>query len=365
MPDTVRVPLGDRSYDVVVGSSLLGNCAESIGEVLGKPRLFVLFDEAVALPWAQQVMDSLSTAGFAFDHVSVPSGEKSKSVAEISRLWEMMAQRAFTRDTTLVAVGGGVIGDLGGFLAGSYLRGIPFVQIPTTLLAMVDSSVGGKTGINLQAGKNLVGAFWQPALVLADIDTLSTLPIEEFRSGMAEVIKYGVIRDPDLFSWLEQLGPNPAAADLTRIVHRSVQIKAEVVSGDERETTGLRAILNFGHTLGHAIEAEGAYSAFRHGEAIAIGMVAASLLALKRETGWSSDDHSRLEKLLKQSELPTSLPKGYSARRLIDRTRVDKKAVSGQVRYILPTSLGSVKFVKGVDENAVLSVLHEIGAAPE
>ena len=363
MTATVHVPLGDRAYDVIVGCGLLGDAAGFIRERMTASRYLVVYDEAVADTWTKRVEQSLATASLHFDSVSVPSGEKSKCASQLDRLWEFMAGRAYTRDTALIVVGGGVLGDLGGYLAASFLRGIPFVQVPTTLLAMVDSSVGGKTGINLAAGKNLVGAFWQPSLVVADIESLSTLPIEELRSGMAEVIKYGVIRDAELFGWLEQRPSELSREDLAHIVKRSVEIKAEVVANDERETTGLRAILSFGHTLGHAIEAEGDYSAYRHGEAIAIGMVAASLIAVGMKfEDWTDVEHERPVALLRKNGLPTRLTATASIQKLVDRTRVDKKAVSGSVRYVLPTRMGHVKLVKGVDDRLVVSALEQIGA---
>jgi 3-dehydroquinate synthase len=351
--------MGDRSYDVHVGSGLLLTAGALIRKVLGPRRLFIIQDERVVNPWGDKLAASLKAEGFSFEAASVPSGETSKSVGQLERLWEQMAGLAFTRDTAIVALGGGVVGDLAGFLAASFLRGIPFVQIPTTLLAMVDSSVGGKTGINLAAGKNLVGAFWQPALVLADTDTLSTLPDAEFRSGMAEVIKYGVIRDAALFAWIEQSGADFSPSGVAEIVRRSVEIKAEVVEGDEREISGLRAILNFGHTLGHAIEAEGGYSTFRHGEAIAIGMVAA-FLALAQDCGWTQEDHNRLVGLLEKNHLPTKLSSRYSHERLLERTRVDKKAVSGEVRYVLPTRIGHVEVVKSVTDKNVRWALEQV-----
>ncbi len=360
MTQIVQVPLGDRAYAVHVGSGLLPHAGTLVRQTIGDRRLFLVYDESVAQPWAASLTQTLKSGGFSIEAASVPSGEASKCVAQLERLWEQMARLAFTRDTAIIALGGGVVGDLAGFLAASFLRGIPFIQIPTTLLAMVDSSVGGKTGINLAAGKNLVGAFWQPALVIADTDTLSTLPEAELRSGMAEVIKYGVIRDPALFAWIEQLGSDIPQTDLAEIVRRSVEIKAEVVASDERETSGLRAILNFGHTLGHAIEAEGGYSTFRHGEAIAIGMAAASLLALVQDDGWTQTDHKRLVDLLAKTGLPTRLPVPYSQERLIERTRVDKKAVSGQVRYVLPTRIGHAEVVKKVSDDSVRWALEQI-----
>lgn len=297
----------------------------------------------------------------------VPMGEQSKSAEAVAAMWNALAEADFTRDSAIVALGGGVVGDLAGFAAATFLRGIAFVQIPTTLLAMVDSSVGGKTGINLSAGKNLVGSFWQPRLVLADLDCLRTLPDGERHSGMAEVIKYGVIRDAQLFAFLEEhvehLFEAGEAVHLRAVVRRSVEIKAEVVTADERED-GLRRILNFGHTIGHAIEAEGGYGALRHGEAVGIGMVAASLLTLRRGQSpeWTDAEHARLVRLVELAQLPVRVPAGMTAAALLDRTRVDKKARNGQVRYILPVRLGEVEVVRDVTDEMVLGVLRELGA---
>lgn len=367
MNATIRVSLGERSYEVSVGAGQLATLpvAMKAGGLQG--RVFVVADANVLDPWARPAVERLKADGFDVALATVPAGETSKSADQLAQLWNAMAQQAYNRDAILVAIGGGVVGDLAGFVAGSYLRGLRWVQVPTTLLAMVDSSVGGKTGINLAAGKNLVGAFWQPNLVVADIDCLSTLPTAETRSGLAEVIKYGVIRDPALFTELEgTIGDLIALKDkaaLVRVIKRSVEIKAQVVAGDERETSGLRAILNFGHTLGHAVEAEAGYSNLKHGEAVAIGMVAASLVALRRDTGWSRADHDRLEALVARAALPRRVPAGMTVASLIGRTRVDKKAAGGRVRYILPTRLGDVTMVNDVSDDTVREVLLELGAS--
>ena len=367
MNQTVTIDLGDRSYHIYIGRGLVGECGAAVREVISGGKLLLAYDEAVAAI-AKHIEDSLAVAGFTVVPAPIPSGEQSKCTEQLDALWNRMAEADFTRDCGLVAVGGGVVGDLAGFAAASFLRGIPFVQVPTSLLAMVDSSVGGKTGINLAAGKNLVGAFWQPRLVLVDLECLHTLPVAERNSGLAEVIKYGVIRDADFFAFLEKnltLLFNPAEDErLATAVRRSVQIKADVVRADEREG-GLRRILNFGHTIGHAVEAEGGYSALRHGEAIAIGMVAASLLTLKRNVpGWTKIEHERLSRLIGMAHLPVHMPESMSAQALLDRTRVDKKAAGGRVRYVLPTRLGHVETVSDVTDEMVLEVCRELGAAP-
>ncbi|MDX1973502.1 MAG: 3-dehydroquinate synthase [Candidatus Sumerlaeia bacterium] len=366
MPSQVFVDLGERAYTVHVGSGLLHTSNELLRAAMPGKKCLIITDDLVAPHWAAPVQSRLREMGYECDTVIIPHGETSKSAEMLARLWNELAERNFTRDSAVVALGGGVIGDLVGFVAASFLRGIRFVQIPTTLLAMVDSSVGGKTGINLPRGKNLVGAFWQPTLVLADLDTLKTLPDQQIRAGMAEVVKYGVIYDAEFFRWLEENAGdvlNPEAIGIREhIVRRSVEIKADVVTQDERED-GLRRILNFGHTIGHAIEAVGHYEHFFHGEAISIGMVAASLLTLRRgKSSWNQDNHQRLVHLLERLELPVRIPGIYGAADLLDRTKVDKKALRGTVRYVLPTRLGEIETVTDITDEMVLGVLTELGA---
>lgn len=364
--ERVRVDLGERSYDILIGNRLLDSVGTLLTEVVPGAKLLLLSDRAVETPWAKIIKKSLAETDFDVKLEPVPNGESSKSVEMIAHLWDRLAEENFSRDSAVVALGGGVIGDLGGFLAASFLRGIPYIQVPTTLLAMVDSSVGGKTGINLSRGKNLVGSFWQPRMVIADLDCLGTLPEEERTSGLAEVIKYGVIRDAEFFAFLEENIANlfhGAEADkLRHVIQRSIEIKAEVVTSDEREG-GLRRILNFGHTLGHAIEAEADYGGLRHGECVAIGMIAASMITLRRKTqGWSEKEHGRLHNLIERAGLPSRIPDGMDAEALVDRTRVDKKVRKGQVRYILPTRIGNVEAVRDVTEQDALAVLRDLGA---
>ena len=363
----VRVDLGKRSYEIIIGRRLFDTAGDFLREVVGGNQVLVVCDEAVESPWGKLLAKTLAASGFDVGVVTLPSGEKTKGVEHAAQLWEMLADGAFARDSAMVALGGGVAGDLTGFAAATYLRGIPFIQVPTTLLAMVDSSVGGKTGVNLPQGKNLVGSFWQPAMVLADLDCLKTLPEAERISGMAEVIKYGVIYDEAFFSFLEEnldtIFRPGFDGQLVQVVKRSVEIKAEVVTADERET-GLRAILNFGHTLGHAIEAVTHYGQLRHGEAIAIGMVAASLISLRRDamTLWTEAEHTRLVKLLERTGLPTRVPEGLSAEQLIERTQMDKKVQKGRIRYVLPVRMGGVEIVRDVEPEEVAAALAELGA---
>ena len=302
----VKVELGERSYEILIGASL-----EKLGEEMGKLRIgtkvAVVTNPTVNRLYGKTVLASLKAAGFTSMPVEIPDGEQYKSLDWANAVFTALLINTFDRRSPLVALGGGVIGDLAGFAASSYMRGVPFVQVPTTLLAMVDSSVGGKTGVNHPMGKNMIGAFYQPRLVLMDLDALKTLPKEELLSGMAEVIKYGVIWDRELFDFLEKNREkilNLEEGPLGHIIRRSCEIKADVVSKDERED-GLRAILNFGHTVGHAVETLSDYTG-RHGEAVAIGMVYASKLA--HRTGLcDARVPERIETLINAYGLPTSL----------------------------------------------------------
>ncbi len=349
---TVKVSLGDRSYDIEIGLSLDQVGARLKGLGFGQ-KMAVVTNPTVKKLHGQRAVDSLKAAGFLVMSIEVPDGEQYKNLDWANAIYTALLINSFDRKSALVALGGGVVGDLTGFAAATFMRGIPFVQVPTTLLAMVDSSVGGKTGVNHPMGKNMIGAFYQPKRVLMDLDVLKTLPREEFLSGMAEVIKYGVIRDAALFDYLEKnrdriLTLDPEA--LSHIIRRSCEIKAEVVSQDEREG-GLRAILNFGHTVGHAIETAENYTV-RHGEAIAIGMVYASRLA--RRTGLCHAElPERVEQLIESYGLPTDisvLSRRPGVTELMDTMQVDKKAEGGKVKFVLPKKLGEVVITKEWDE---------------
>lgn len=342
----VQVPLGNRSYIIKVGSGLLPRLgAECAALKLGQ-RCAVITDSKVGRHYAQAVMKSLAASGFEPALVTVPAGEKSKSIAVVEECYDQLAAHWLERKSFIVALGGGVVGDLAGFVAATYLRGIPFVQVPTTLLAQVDSSVGGKTGVNLKSGKNLVGAFYQPRLVLCDLDVFKTLPRREYVSGLAEVIKYGIIYDAILFAQLERNLPRLLQRDpatLTSIVARCCEIKAEVVGYDETES-GLRAILNFGHTIGHAIENSSGYGKFLHGEAISIGQVAAAKLS-HSILGLPSGDVERIEKLFVQAGLPVKIKlNGAQRPKLFSAMKLDKKVSNGEIKFVLAHKIGKVKF---------------------
>lgn len=349
-PQLVRVALGQRSYEIEIGRGNLATCGQFIAQRVPSHHAVVIADAQVSKTHAGQVSRSLQAAGFRVDELTVPPGEASKCVAQLQRLWEDLLTLRTDRKSVVVAVGGGVVGDLAGFVAASFGRGLAFVQIPTTLLAHVDSSVGGKVGINLPQAKNMVGAFWQPAAVVIDSDVLSTLPDREYRSGLAEVVKYGVILDPDFFSYLEQhidqLNHRDPAA-LQTIIARSCRLKADVVEQDEREETGLRAVLNYGHTFCHAIETVTGYGTYLHGEAVAIGMLCASRLAEKLGRIDSSVTR-RQHALLAALGLPVSVA-GLDLEQLMAAMQRDKKVEHGRLRFVLPSRLGHVELVGDID----------------
>jgi 3-dehydroquinate synthase len=345
--ERLRVSLGARSYDIVIGGGILACAGEQLAPLkLGK-RGVILCDSNTEKRFAQPLKAALPGT----EILSVPAGETSKSMQQTAALLEKLTGLGLDRKSFVIAVGGGVVGDLAGFVAAIYLRGIPFVQVPTTLLAQVDSSVGGKVGVNLPQGKNLVGAFYQPRLVLADLDTLKTLPERELKAGLAEVIKYGAIRDADFFKELEQGLPVG-----TRMVRRCCEIKAEVVGADETETTGVRAILNFGHTVGHALEAVSEYGRWLHGEAIAIGMCVAAELSVKR-AGLSAADAARIRALVAKTGLPVTLDKTIKLADLLPAMRLDKKAEAGKLRFVLLKRLGEAFVSDAVTESDVEEAL--------
>ena len=365
----VRVNLGDRSYDIAIGSGLSGELEESLprwlelhGYRVGEqPMALLVTDQNVRSPHGEAIAAQLDEAGWHVRMVTVHPGETTKSLEATADLYNHLVDMPADRSTVVIAVGGGVIGDLAGFAAATYNRGIPFVQVPTTLLAMVDSSVGGKVGINHPRGKNLIGAFHQPLGVLIDTDYLTTLPDREFRAGLAEVVKYGVILDSAFFHFLEQHAAEIVARDpaaLRRIVASSCELKAAVVSQDEYERTGLRAVLNYGHTFGHAFEALAGYGELLHGEAVAIGMQYAARLAVKLDR-IPQGIVDRQEQLLVTLGLPVSLPETHrwSADEVLAAMRLDKKALGGKLRFVLPTRLGHVELVPGIDEAIVRQVL--------
>jgi len=355
----VQVPLGNRSYAIKVGDGLLSRLGAECAQFKLGQRCAVITDSNVGKKFAKAALKSLSASGFEPVLITVPAGEKSKRIAVVEKCYDQLAAHRLERKSFIVALGGGVVGDLAGFVAATYLRGIPFVQVPTTLLAQVDSSVGGKTGVNLKAGKNLVGAFYQPQLVLCDLDTLKTLPKREYISGLAEVIKYGVIYDAILFARLERNLPKLLqrdAATLAAVIARCCEIKADVVGQDETES-GLRAILNFGHTIGHAIENSSGYGKFLHGEAIAIGQIAAARLSQKI-LGLPSGDVARIEKLFARAGLPVKIKLNLVQRKkLFAAMKLDKKVSGGEIKFVLARKIGVVEFGQKVPLELIESAL--------
>lgn len=361
---TVRVSLGERSYDIEIGSGNLRTSGEFIASRTTLSHAIVVTDSNVEHPHAALVVDSLQQQRTRVNLAVVPPGEHTKSVTVADELWRLMLEFGADRKSVVVAVGGGVIGDLAGFVAATYARGLPFFQVPTTLLAHVDSSVGGKVGVNLPGAKNMVGAFWQPRGVLIDTDVLATLPDREYRAGLAEVVKYGVILDAEFFAFLEAnvasiVGRDPHV--LRHVVARSCQLKADIVQQDEREESGLRAVLNYGHTFCHAIEAVTDYGQFLHGEAVAIGMMCAVHLAalLSRV---DTDVVRRQQALLAACGLPLSLP-ALAHDDLIAAMQRDKKVAHGQLRFVLPSCIGHVDLVPGVSFEKVRVALARCSGA--
>ena len=338
-PRSVTVDLGLRTYQVVIGKGLLRQAGPAIRNLGFVGHAVIITDEVVSQLHSKPLLASLSQAGFSCSQEIVPNGESSKSFSVAEKLCEALARNRVDRSGLIVALGGGVVGDLAGFVASIYARGIPYVQIATTIMAQVDSAVGGKTAINLQAGKNLVGSFHQPALVFADTGTLETLPEQVKNEGFAEVIKYGVIEQPGLLDTLAQ----PDLSDLDPLIADCVSIKARIVAKDERENSGERALLNFGHTIGHGIEAVAGYGTMLHGEAISLGMRAALWLSTQK-AGLPQKDYLRIIALLKQFGLPTVLPNHFSTEAIIEKVFIDKKFVRGEIRFVLASGLG-VAFV--------------------
>jgi 3-dehydroquinate synthase len=356
--EKVRVELGERSYDICIGKNILRNIGGSLKSFGLSPRIAIVTNPTVYPLYGAVVAKSLKKAGFDVLSVTIPDGEEYKDLLWVEHVFNILLKAKLDRLSALVALGGGVIGDITGFAASTYMRGISYIQVPTTLLAQVDSSVGGKTGVNHRLGKNMIGTFWQPRLVWIDTATLKTLPGREFLSGLAEVIKYGVIWDGKLFDFLEAGKKKILNLDNKSIMHiikRSCEIKAEVVSKDERES-GLRAILNFGHTIGHAIETATGYRRYFHGEAIAIGMCLEAKLSGKLKF-IGSDKVRRIKSLVESYGLPSEMPEDIDIKHILSSMELDKKAVAGELRFILPERVGKVKIHKGVSEKVIRELL--------
>ncbi|MES2999114.1 MAG: 3-dehydroquinate synthase [Pseudomonadota bacterium] len=356
---TQRVPiqLGERSYDIVIGSGIFEN-ADVWAGVPHASQALIVTNETVGPLYAARLQAALTERHKRIDVLTLPDGEEHKNWQVLNRIFDSLLERASDRKTVLYALGGGVVGDMTGFAAASYMRGVPFVQVPTTLLAQVDSSVGGKTAINHPLGKNMIGAFYQPLRVVCDLDTLDTLPAREFSAGLAEIIKYGPIYDMAFFDWLEANIDNLLARDkpaVAKAVQRSCEIKADVVGQDERES-GVRAILNFGHTFGHAIEAGMGYGKWLHGEAVGCGMVMA--MHLSQRVGLVDPAFvERVTRLIQRAGLPIVGP-ALGSQRYLDLMRVDKKAEAGEIKFVVIDGPGSAA-VRGAPDALVREVIDD------
>jgi 3-dehydroquinate synthase len=356
-----RIPVKtpSRSYDVLVKRGLLGSAADVVGKLVPEnSRVWVLTSPPIAKHWAKPLRKSFSKAGRELEFLTLPDGERNKTLAQLEKLAEQLVRAGADRQSVLLALGGGVVGDVGAFLASIFLRGIPVVQIPTTLLAQVDSAIGGKTGVNLRSGKNLLGTFHQPLSVLVDPDVLATLPEREYRSGLFEAMKYGVIRNPAIFDLMEQHRDAILKRDrdlLEQLIVECIRIKADIVSGDEREG-GERRILNFGHTVGHALEAETGYKKLLHGEAVGWGMIAAAAVG-ERMKITSRETAQRIVDLVRAYG---PLPKvDVNAKRVFERLLSDKKTVAGVPHFILATEIGKVKVVNNVERQHVIDAVND------
>lgn len=342
---TLSVNLGSRSYPIYVGGELLSHAGELVKEAGCGGKIGIVTNPRVAGLYLARLEGSLKRSGFRVASVLVPEGEEHKDLTSLSIIYDRLIAERFDRKSCVIALGGGVIGDMAGFAAATFLRGIPYVQLPTTLLAQVDSCVGGKTGVNHREGKNLIGAFYQPQLVIVDVDALSTLPSRELVAGLAEVIKYGIIEEPHLFSLLEEKLDRLLALDrelLMEVIAESCAIKARVVERDEREDD-YRSVLNFGHTVGHALETLTGYEKLLHGEAVAIGMVQAASLSV-RQGLCDQTSLTRIRELIRKAGLPTEIPVGVDPRDLIRGMEVDKKSVGGKIKFVLCRGIGNTHF---------------------
>lgn len=353
--EKITVTLGERSYPITIAAGLFNDPASFMPLTRGDQVMLVTNDTLAPL-YLARLQALLEQVGVLVDSVILPDGEQYKSLTVLDQVFSALLAKPHGRDTTLVALGGGVIGDLTGFAAACYQRGVRFIQVPTTLLSQVDSSVGGKTAVNHPLGKNMIGAFYQPASVVVDLDCLKTLPARELASGLAEVIKYGIILDAEFFNWLEEHIDALLALDVAALgycIRRCCELKAAVVAADEREQ-GLRALLNLGHTYGHAIEAEMGYGNWLHGEAVAAGMMMAAHMA-RRLNQLSAADVERISKLLVRAGLPVAGPQAMTPESYLPHMMRDKKVLAGELRLVLPTAIGAAEVRAGIPHDQVLA----------
>lgn len=360
---TLNVELGDRSYPIYIGDNLIDSPELFLNHVAAgdKGRVLVVTNDTVAPLYLQRVLDALG--GIEKDHLILPDGEQYKTLDTLNKIFDHLLERKYDRGCTLIALGGGVIGDITGFAAASYQRGVHFIQIPTTLLSQVDSSVGGKTGVNHRLGKNMIGAFYQPRCVLADTEVLKSLPEREIKAGLAEVLKYGLINDAEFFHWLANRRESLLALDteaITTAIQKSCQHKADIVAADEREG-GVRALLNLGHTFGHAIETASGYGVLLHGEAVAVGLVMAADLSMR--LGWLSiPEAAEIKRVLQNFGMPIGPPADITEKTYLDLMGSDKKARQGQIRFVLMKSLGQSVLTTNADEIDARLLSETLGA---
>jgi len=339
----IIIHAGLQSYEALVGSQLLEKAGALLARKIATSACAVVSDDNVAPLFAGRVLRSLTSAGFAPKLITVAPGEESKTLSAVEAVCDRMSNAGLDRSSILIALGGGVVGDLSGFVAAIYHRGIPYVQMPTTLLAQVDSSLGGKTAVNTVAGKNMIGAWHHPILVIADVETLTTLPPREWNQGFAEIIKHAIVRDAGMFEMLQQFD----RSDLAALICRNIEIKGRIVATDERETRGERALLNFGHTVGHAIERAGEFCKFPHGEAVSLGIATACEISV-RKAGLAERDRGRILSTLRAFDLPTLLPKDFPRRKIFEAIRSDKKFERREVRFVVTPALGSARLATDV-----------------
>lgn len=359
--ETIFVNLAERTYKIIIGYDFMEKISDEINQFNFSPKTAIISNPNVFSLYGEKIFNSIKEIGLEPVSIIIPDGEEYKNLDTLKNIYTELLKARLDRRSSIIALGGGVVGDIAGFAASTYMRGISYIQVPTTLLAQVDSSVGGKTGVDHELGKNMIGTFYQPRLVYIDVSTLSTLPKNQLLAGLAEVIKYGVIYDDKLFSFLENnIDPimNLDSSALTHIIKRSCEIKADIVSRDERES-GLRSILNYGHTIGHAIETITRYKRFLHGEAIAIGMCIEAEFS-NRLGILDNKDLDRIKNLIKRYGLPSEIPNDLNISSLCIAIKLDKKAIAGDLRFILPEGIGKVKIYKGIGEDDIRNFLSKV-----
>ena len=354
----VEVRMAHLACDVIIGTGLSNETGSRIRRLRGARRCAIISDSNVAPLFGDRVKRNLASANFQPILITIPAGEKSKTLGQAGAICDQMIVAGLDRQSFVIGLGGGMIGDISGFVAAIYHRGIPHVQIPTTLLAMVDSSIGGKTGVNMADGKNLIGAVHHPSLVIDDVEVLETLPPREFNQGFAEIIKHAIVADAKMFKTLPSWKPNDPLA-LQSLIKRNIKIKSAIVAKDEHDQTGERALLNFGHTVGHAIERAGDYQKFLHGEALSLGIVAACSISIKK-VGLAPDQRDAIVDLLQRFDLPTQLPKASPRQKIIETLKFDKKFAGGKVRFVVTPRIGAAHLTNDVTLDDIHQAVDEL-----